>query len=122
MVTFKLVFKNSKRAVYFYYPEGKEDKRHGIIVIDFKTRRVSVCIMAEEDFERVITKAEQNECRDSVNKIRIENGEKPLLEEDWLIATEDWHIVYYADHVITKLVKDYNKTGEITKDGKVAWY
>ena len=34
MVTFRLIEEDEQRIVYWYFPEGKEDKGHGIIIVD----------------------------------------------------------------------------------------
>ena len=33
-MTFRLIEENEQRIVYWYFPEGKEDKGHGVIVVD----------------------------------------------------------------------------------------
>ena len=121
MVTFKLVFKNSKRAVYCYYPEGHTDMGCGIIIFDLRTGLVSLHTMAEDDYARVITKEELNESRDSINQMLIEQGEQPLTEEKLPIATRDLHCIMYADNVISEIVREYKENHEIPQDGTVAW-
>ena len=33
MVTFRLIEEDEQRIVYWYFPEGKEDKGHGVIIM-----------------------------------------------------------------------------------------
>ncbi len=34
MVSFRLIEKDEQRIVYRYFPEGKEDNGHGVIIFD----------------------------------------------------------------------------------------
>ena len=83
-------------------------------------RRVEIDLVAEDEFLRIATAKNLNNFRDVINKMRIENGESPLSEEELPIATEDKEWYYYADYVIKRVVEDLKK-GNIIESGTVAW-
>ena len=60
MVTFKLIEESEDRLVYWYYPEGHEDKKPGVIVVDRVREEVRITDVAEEDWERDIPPEEMN--------------------------------------------------------------
>ena len=74
MVTFRLVEETEQYLIYWYFPDGHEDEMHGIILIDKLNETVEIQKMAHNDFSHIVTVAEQNELRDSVNDIRREEG------------------------------------------------
>lgn len=120
MVTFFLNMKTAEFLECKYYPEGHEDKKTGMIKIRIADNFVDLD-PAEEDFKRITTAEELNKMRDSINRMRLEEGEKELTEDELPSATEDEEWYYYADHVIRRIFEDYNK-GIIPENGTVAWY
>ena len=121
MVTFKLVARTDTKITYHYYPQGREDRDFGIISIDLAIGIVILEKLAVDDSERVITKEELNEMRDSINSMRLENGEKELSEDELPIATEDVISRYYADHAMNAIFEAYKK-GSPLESGIVKWY
>ena len=121
MVTFKLVSKTETSIIYNYYPEGRETQEFGIICIDLLNDTIILEKLAANDFERVIKKEELNEMREAINKMRLENGESELSEDDLPTATEDEVSRFYADHAINAIWKAYKK-GTPLKSGSRAWY
>ena len=121
MVKFKLVSQTNVSVIYHYYPECRENQKFGIIRIDLINNTVVLDKLAEEDFERVIKKDELNELREAINRMRLENGENELSEDELPIATEDEISRFYADHAINAIWEAYQK-GTILKSGSRAWY
>jgi len=121
MVTFKLIRQTDTSIIYHYYPEGRENQEFGIICIDLINRTIMLEKLAAKDFEKVITKEELNEMRDAINKMRLENGEQELSEDELPVATEDEISRFYADHAIDAILEAYQK-GEVLKYGGRAWY
>ena len=121
MVTFKLVSQTETGMIYNYYPEGRENQEFGIICINLINNTVVLEKLAAKDFERVITKEELNEMRETINKMRLENGESELSEDELPIATKDIISRYYADHAINAIWEAYKK-GTPLKSGSRAWY
>ncbi len=54
MVTFRLIEEDEQRNVYWYFPEGKDYKGHGIIVVDKIQEEINITEVAPDDFERDI--------------------------------------------------------------------
>ena len=52
MVTFKLIEKCEEELVYYYYPEGNEDKRPGTIIVNRLKEEIELTELAEDDWER----------------------------------------------------------------------
>ena len=121
MVTFKLVRQTDANILYHYYPEGRENQEFGIICIDLINDTIILEKLAANDFERVIKKEELNEMREVINKMRIENGESELSEDECPTATEDEISRFYADHAINAIWEAY-KEGAPLKSGSRAWY
>ena len=121
MVTFKLVTQTEANIIYNYYPEGRENQEFGIIRIDLINDAIILEKLAANDFERVIKKEDLNELRDAINKMRIENGESELFEDELPIATKDEISRFYADHAMNTIWKAY-KEGAPLKSGSSAWY
>ena len=42
MVTFRLVEENDRFLIYWYFPDGDEEKRHGVIVVDKEKEMVKI--------------------------------------------------------------------------------
>ena len=51
MVTFRLIEENEQRIVYCYFPEGKEDKGNGVIIVDKVNEEIDITEVAPSDFE-----------------------------------------------------------------------
>ncbi len=121
MVTFRLIDENIRYIIYWYFPEGNEEKGNGIITIDKENDCIDISKLAPDDFTRIITIEEQNAMRDSINQMRIEEGMEELSEEEFPSATKPLTKTFYADHAIRKIVESYNN-GIVLKDGMAAWY
>lgn len=75
MVTFELLIQNQEELVYWYYPEGNKDKRHGVIKVDLIKVSIDVLELAEGDYVRIIKPSEMNQLIDAINKFKQERGE-----------------------------------------------
>lgn len=117
MVTFKLIERSEEKLVYWYYPEGNEDKRPGIIIVDCLKEEIELTELAEEDWERDIPVEEINELIESINQMKRENGETDFLD----LATEPEHNIWYGDHAVSEIIKHLRK-GEVPKKGMQMWY
>ena len=109
MVKFFLINEENGKYYYEYFPEGKTSLKGGIIVLDKTKEKIYVSEVAEEDYYSVTTAEELNEMRNSVNEMRIQDGEPPLTEEEWSIETEDIGYYWYADHAISRITEAYEK-------------
>jgi len=121
MVTFKLVNQTESFAIYHYYPEGNENIECGVIRLNIPSKTAVLEKLAEKDFERIITKDELNQSRESINEMREEIGQPPLTEEELPVATHDIVSRFYADPAISA-IQDACQSGEIPKSGKQMWY
>lgn len=75
MVTFKLVEETDEYLLYWYYAEGNESLKPGIIIVDKINGKIDITELAEDDWERDISVEELNELAESVNReIREEGG------------------------------------------------
>ncbi len=121
MVTFCLIEENDKYIIYWYFPNGKEERGHGVIVIDKLKEDISITQLAPDDYSRFVSLDEQNKMRNSVNNMRKTNGNQELTEKEWPSPKEEFTITSFADHAVLKILEDYN-SGEILKNGIVVWY
>lgn len=121
MVTFKLINQTNESIIYHYYPEGRENQKFGIIRIDIINNTVFLDKLAEDDFEYIIKKEELNELRACINKMRLENGESELTEDELPSATKDEIARFYADHAINRIWEAYKK-GAPLESGSSVWY
>ena len=121
MVSFRLVKEDENSIFYWYFPNGDEEKGHGTIVINKRSKNATVTELAPNDFSREVSIAEQNELLDSLNRMRIEEGLKRLSKDEWAPATETLQITFFADHAISELMASYSK-GIVLKDGVSIWY
>lgn len=117
MVTFRLVEETDERLVFWYYPEGHEDKRPGIIVVDRIKEEIDVTELAEEDWERDIPPEELNELAEAINQMKRERGATDFVE----LVTEPEHSIYYGDHAVREIAK-HLREGKVPKKGRQAWY
>lgn len=121
MVTFRLIGENKRYIIYWYFPEGNEEKGNGIITIDKENDSIYITKLAPDDFTRIITIEEQNVMRNSINQMRVEEGLGKLSEKEFPSATKPLTETFYADHAIRKIVESYNN-GIVLKDGMAEWY
>ena len=103
--------------LYYYFPEGMENKKPGIIVIDRITKEINISELAEVDWERDIPPEELNEMAEAINRMERERGGTDFVE----MITEPVHYVFYGDHAVKKISEYLNK-GQIPKKGMAAWY
>lgn len=117
MVTFKLVEKDGMRLTYWYYPEGHEESKPGIIVAELSENEIDVTEIAEEDWEYDIPPEELNEMAEAINQMKREQGKTDFIE----LATEPEHNIFYGDHAVDEICKFLRK-GEIPEEGMQMWY
>lgn len=117
MVTFKLVEETEEYLVYWYYPNGKEELKPGIIIVDKINGKIDITELAEDDWERDISVEELNELAESVNREIREEGGTDFLE----LATEPEHSVLFGDHAVNA-IWDKLREGIVPKKGARAWY
>lgn len=122
MVILKKISFSNDEIVYEYYPEGKTEFP-GIIVADLKKRKIFLKESSQKDFYRNILGAELNDMRDSLNKIRVENGEEPYTEEELPICDpdKDYGGYVYAEKALSKL-EEFFETNDFKNEGIVTWY
>lgn len=121
MVTFKLIEEGIRYIVYWYFPEGNEENGHGVIVIDKEKKTIDISKLAPDDFSHEVFADEQNEMRESINRMRKEEHENELTEDEWPSATKSFTTTFFADHAISKICDAYND-GIVLKEGMSAWY
>lgn len=117
MVTFRLIEVDEQRIVYWYFPEGKEEKGHGIIIVDRLQDEIAITEVAPEDIERDISAEELNKMAEAINQMKREAGKTDFVE----MTTESEHSTYYGDHAVREILKHLRK-GEIPEKGKQIWY
>ena len=122
MVVFNLLSKNENDIQYEYYPEGKFDNAPGLIIIDVIKNEVKEIKPSLQDFVVTHTVSELNDMRESVNKIRVLEGEPELTEEEWPVAKEDLQYYQYAQHAISKINEILEKYGVFPDNGTALWY
>ncbi len=122
MVILKTISFSNDEIVYEYYPEGKTEFP-GIIVADLKKRKIFLEESSQKDFYRNILGAELNDMRDSLNKMRVENGEEPYTEEELPICDpdKDYGGYVYAEKALSKL-EEFFETNDFKNEGIVTWY
>lgn len=117
MVTFNLIEKSEEKLVYWYYPEGNEEKRPGVIVVDRIKEEIEITELAEDDWERDIPAEEINELIESINQMKREDGETDLLA----LVTEPEHNIWYGDHAVREIIK-HLREGKVPEKGMQMWY
>lgn len=121
MVKFQLIKNSNSQLIYEYYPEADYLSKPGIIVVNEEDESIYIETVAEKDFLHHTSLKSLNEMRDTINKMRKENGEVPLTESELPSAKNDESWYYYANHVIRKL-NALLDTGEKPNKGTVVWY
>ena len=116
MVTFKLIEKTENHLIFWYYPEGHEDKKPGIIVVDRVKEEIRITELAEEDWERNIPPEELNELIEAINQMKRGQGKSDFIEP----VVESNHSVYYGDHAVDEIVKHLRRN-EVPQKGGQAW-
>lgn len=117
MVTFKLIEKCNEKLTYWYYPEGNEDKRPGIIIVNRLKEEIELIELAEDDWEQDIPADEINELIEPINQMKRENGETDFLS----LVTEPEHDIWYGNHAIREIRK-HLREGKIPEKGMQMWY
>lgn len=121
MVYYRLKEKTEQYIRYEYFPEKHLENEPGIIVVDIVGETIDIEKMAAEDFIIRHSVEEQNELRNSVNAMRIEEGQPELTEEEWPSATTEMKYAAYGSHAISNLLKKLN--ADMTPDeGVEMWY
>ena len=80
VVKYRIKEKTEDELVYWYYPEGREDKHHGVVIVNLLTNDIVISELAEDDFEREISVEEHNRFIDSLNEMIKENGESDFVD------------------------------------------
>ena len=117
MVTFRLIEEDEQRIVFWYFPEGKEDNGHGVIIFDKVREEIDITEVAPDDIERDISAEELNELAEAINQMQREAGGIDFVE----MTTESEHSIYYGDHAASEILK-HLRNGEVPKKGKQVWY
>ena len=121
MVYYRLKEKTEQYIRYEYFPEKHLENEPGIIVVDIVGETIDIEKMAADDFIIRHSVEEQNELRNSVNAMRIEEGQPELTEAEWPSATTEMKYAAYGSHAISNLLKKLN--AEIIPDeGVEMWY
>ncbi len=117
MVTFRLVQEDEQKILYWYFPEGKEDSGHGVIVVDKVMNEINIIQVAPDDFERDISAEELNSLAEAINEMVREAGRADYVE----MTTETEHSIYYGDHAVSRIAECLQK-GDTPQKGTVMWY
>ncbi len=117
MVTFRLIKEDERSIVYWYFPEGKEKKGHGVIIVDKVQEEIDITEVAPDDFERDISPEELNQMAEAINQMKREAGETDFVE----MTIKPAHIVTYGDHAVEEIIK-YLRKGEVPQKGMQMWY
>jgi hypothetical protein len=121
MVTFTLAEETEQFLVYWYFPEGDKENRHGVITLDKRNETITLTKLAPSDSIREHSVEAQNALRDSANAMLVAEGKPELSEEDWPAAKEPIRISAYASHAMKRITDAYN-AGEILHEGMAMWY
>lgn len=116
MVTFKLIEENDSQLIYWYYPDGDETLKPGVITVDRDTWEIKIEELAEKDFYQVITVSEINATIDEINKMKEQIGDTNLID----YVSEPEHIAFYGSHAINELAKSVC-TGVYPEKGSQIW-
>ena len=117
MVTFELFSKNEKELIYWYYPEGNKENKHGVIVVDLAEDSIEITELAEKDYMQIFSPDEINGLVDAINQMKKERGETDL--EEYII--QPVRRIPYGDHALSEIAKQID-SGVIPEKGTVAWY
>ena len=120
MVSFEMIKKTERLAIYRYYPENNKST-HGIIILNLEENDICISQLAPTDRIREISVDELNSLRDSINCLREMEGEPMLTEDEWPSATEAEVYAFYGSHAM-KRIKNAFEGGELLERGIVAWY
>ena len=55
MVKYELIKESKEKLDYSYYPEGKRDRKAGVITIDRVNEKIYISRVAEDDYEVIVT-------------------------------------------------------------------
>ena len=117
MVTFCLTDESEQKIIFRYFPEGKEDKGYGVIIVDKVKEEINIIQVAPADFVRNIPAEELNDLAEAINHVKRKAGETDFVE----MVTEPERSIYYGDHAVNEIVK-YLRKGEIPQRGMQVWY
>lgn len=122
MVILKKISSSNEEVVYEYYPEGGTEFP-GKIVADLREGKVFLKESSQKDFYRKILGSELNDLRDSINNMRVENGEEPYTELELSLCDpdKDYGGYVYAEKALSKL-EEFCETNDFKDEGMVTWY
>jgi len=88
MVTYTLIEKTESQIFYEYYPEGKMDRKPGVILVDRINEKIELLSAAEDDFERYAEEFNEHWwCYYNHAKRRIvEDYNKGIINESGVVA------------------------------------
>ncbi len=87
MVNFELKNRERNKLIYEYYPEGKKNKRPGLITIDLITEEYEV-ELAEDDYLCSTSLEELIEMRNFINQMKLEEEGTEVTEDEFSILTK----------------------------------
>ena len=117
MVTFILIEETDEYLINWYFTNGIESLKLGIIIVDKINGKIDITELAEDDWERDISVEELNELAESVIRVIREEGGTDFLE----LATDPVHSVFFGDHAVNA-IWDKLREGIVPKKGARAWY
>ena len=117
MVKYELQETRSGKLIYFYYPEGDENKIPGEIEIDMKKEEIKIVKIAELDFEHTIPVEEVNGLIDAINQMECESGGTDFVEHE----EESIHSYSYGSHAMNDIANKIN-SGIVPQNGICMWY
>ena len=116
MVKYILVEEGRRFICYFYYANGEEDKKPGIIIVDKEKEEIDVIQLAEDDFERMVSVEELNLLIKDVNEMRTASGEPP-----YELETNPERSIFFGDHAVSEIRENLLK-GVVPNQGVRYWY
>ena len=117
MVKYKLTSENKKQLIYYYYPEKNETLKPGVITVDKETNVPTVTVLAEKDWQRIISPEELNEMGKTINRMLAEQGDTDFVE----MVTEPELFIAYGSHAVSS-ISEKLQNGIVPKEGIAAWY
>ena len=117
MVTFRLAETTEEQLVFLYYPEGRDFKKPGKIIVDRISGRIEIKELAEEDWAREVSADELNEFAKHINDLARELGSDEYVE----MVNKGKVICFYGDHAKRAILENL-KEGIIPTEGSQYWY
>ncbi len=125
MVTFELIEVNGNIAVYHYWVEYNEQENpddYGVLAFDKVTKNSEIRKLAPGDSWNTISLEERLELRELENQRRKEQGEPPLMEEEWPVPKKPLNVTFSGQMAYVEIKRVFERTGELPKEGTNIWY